>query len=44
MQEKEQNQPGSFWEEGLKIGDLCIKSRMAEYVYQVKEKDMTEKD
>ena len=44
MREKEQGQTGSFWEDGFKIGGLCIKSRAAEYVYQVKEKDAEEKD
>lgn len=42
--EQEAGQAERFWEEGFKIGDLRIKSRAAEYVYQVKEKDMTEKD
>lgn len=36
--------PGNFWEDGWKIGGLCIKSRAAEYVYRVKEKDVTEKE
>lgn len=40
----EADQSECFWEEGLKIGDLRIKCRAAEYVYQVIEKDMTEKD
>ena len=42
--EQEAAKTDSFWDEGFKIGGLCIKSRAAEYVYQVKEKDMTEKD
>lgn len=42
--EQESVPDGSFWDEGIKIGGLCIKSRAAEYVYQVKEKDITEKD
>lgn len=41
---QESDQAAGLWEEGIKIGNLRIKSRAAEYVYQVKEKDMTEKD
>lgn len=34
----------SFWEEGIKVGELCIKSRAAEYVYQVSEKKSQKRD
>lgn len=37
MQET-QSKEESFWETGFQVGELCIKSRAAEYVYQVSEK------
>lgn len=44
VQAKESGQGGNFWEDGFKVGGLCIKSRAAEYVYQVKEKEIPEKE
>ncbi len=44
IQEQKDDQEGNFWEDGFKIGELRIKSRAAEYVYQVKEKEMSEKE
>lgn len=35
---EQQSEEGSFWETGFQVGELCIKSRAAEYVYQVSEK------
>lgn len=37
-------QEGNFWEDGFQVGTLRIKSRAVEYVYQVKEKETSEKE
>lgn len=42
--EQERGQEENFWEDGFRVGGLRIKSRAAEYVYQVKEKDISEKE
>lgn len=41
---EEEADESSFWERGLKVGDLCIKSRAAEYVYQIREKKEQKRD
>lgn len=43
-QEQESGLEGNFWEDGFRVDGLRIKSRAAEYVYQVKEKDISEKE
>ena len=42
--QNQESESKSIWKSGVKVGELRIKSRAAEYVYQVKEKETTEKE
>lgn len=44
IQDEKGSQEENFWEDGIWAGELRIKCRAAEYVYQIKEKEKSEKE